>query len=118
MILGGSWLGIAYYLSGFGGTLIEEPTPTVIGLSIVGSITFGIGLIIFIRGLMMTTQRATLPEGSTGWRDDGEKSVTDSDFDADAVIARYLQQRPGGAPAPVDQIPAAPARPSFGRKQI
>jgi hypothetical protein len=118
MLLGGFWLGIAYYLSGFGGTLMQEPTPTVIGLSIIGSLTFGAGLIIFMRGLMMTTQRAPLPDGSTGWRDDGERSEADSGFDPDAAIARYLQNRADGVPSPIsDAASGVPQRPTFGRKQ-
>jgi hypothetical protein len=115
MLLGGFWLGIAYYLSQFGAL---SPTPTVIGLSIIGSLTFGAGLIIFMRGLMMTTQRAPLPDGSTGWRDDGERAAADGDFDPDAVIARYLQHRSGGAPTPAGPAAAAPQRPAFGRKQV
>jgi hypothetical protein len=79
---------------------------------------FGAGLIIFMRGLMMTTQRAPLPDGSTGWRDDGERSEADSGFDPDAAIARYLQNRADGVPSPIsDAASGVPQRPTFGRKQ-
>jgi len=116
MALGGLWLGMAYYLTGFGalGTM-----PTVLGLTVLGGLTFIGGLIAFVRGLASTARPAPLPEGSTGWRDDGSPIESDSGFDPDAAINRYLQNRSSGETSPESGF-AAPAsmRPTFGRKQL
>jgi hypothetical protein len=117
---GGFWLGLAYYLSGvgsmFGGA---GTTPTVVGLTIFGTLFLACGIVIFVRGLLFAAQRAPLPKEAAGWRDDGERLASDTGFDPDEAIARYLQRRPEGAPV---QAPAAapemPARPTFGRKQV
>ncbi len=113
MALGAAWLGVAYYLTGFGPL---SPMPTVLGLTVLGGLAFIGGLIALVRGLTSTARRAALPEGSAGWRDDGERSESDSGFDADAAIARYLHNRPSADDAP--EAVAAPPRPSFGRKQV
>ena len=112
MAFGGAWLGMAYYLSGFGPI---GPSSTVLGLAVFGGAFFVFGLFGFLRGLVGLTRRSPLPEGAAGWRDDGERSESDSGFDPDAAIARYLQNRPvADEPA---QAEPAPVRPSFGRKQ-
>lgn len=111
MAVGAVWLAMAYYLSAFSsfGTM-----PTVIGLCLLGGLVFIGGLVGFIRGLASTTGPAPLPEGSTDWRDTGERSESDSGFDPDAAIARYLETRP----APESVVEPRPPRPSFGRKQV
>ena len=115
MGLGAFWLGIAYYLGQFGPL---SPLPTVMGVGLLGTLTFAAGLIIFIRGIMLTSQRSPLPGGSVGWRDDGEPSASDSGFDPDAAIARYLQNRPAADAAAESEVaPVTPPRPTFGRKQ-
>ena len=113
MALGGAWLGAAYFLSGFG----AGASPTVLGLGAIGGAIFVFGLFGIVRGLASLATPATLPEGSTGWRDDGERSSTDSSFDADAAIARYLQNRPATDSAEADVVAEAPVRPTFGRKR-
>src|SRR5690349_5627495 len=99
MALGGAWLAAAYYLNGFG----AGATPTVLGLGVIGGALFVFGLFGVVRGIASLASPAPLPEGSTGWRDDGERGEGESDFDPDAAIARYLQNRPApdsGEPAP------------------
>ena len=113
MAFGALWLGMAYYLSGFGAV---SPTATVLGLMVMGTLTFGSGLVIFIRGMLFAAQRATLPKEAAGWREDEETGGSDSGFDPDAAIARYLARRPEPAPQPA-AVPEVPLRPAFGRKQ-
>jgi hypothetical protein len=129
MGFGAFWLFMSYYLSQSGG---PGTNPTVMGMGLIGALTFGGGLIVILRGLAMGTQRVDLPKGSTGWRDDGKPIEAGSDFDADAAIARYLQNRSGpdsepapavASPAPAaalaaEPVAAAPPRPTFGRKQV
>ena len=112
MAVGGGWLAMAYYLSGFSpmGT-----NPTVLGLSILGAVVVLFGLFGVIRGVASLARPAALPKGSAGWRDDGERSASDSGFDPDAALARYLKNRPADEP---ESAPEPPARPAFGRKQI
>ncbi|MFL5337839.1 MAG: hypothetical protein ACJ8H8_32900 [Geminicoccaceae bacterium] len=113
MGLGSFWMFMTFYLSGMGRT---APSTTTFVLGGFGALLFGVGLIFVFRGVLLTTQRAPVRENSGGWRDTGEKSESDSGFDPDAAIARYLERRPE-TPAPVLQPPAAPPRPAFGRKQ-
>jgi len=116
MGFGGFWLGLAYYFSGLGG--FGPGAPTVLGLSVLGGLFFFAGLVIFVRGLLFTVQRAPLPKEATGWHDDGESLASDTGFDPDAAIARYLERRPEmPAPLAVGAVPDAPQRPTFGRKQ-
>ena len=110
--LGCGWLAMAYYLTSF---TAFGALPTVIGLVILGGVTLTAGLITFVRGLASTARPAPLPEGSTGWRDDGERSETS--FDADAAIARYLQNRPAADSVDGDAAADTPVRPTFGRKR-
>jgi hypothetical protein len=115
MAFGAGWLGMAYYLSGFGAI---SPTATVLGLMLIGTLTFGSGLVIFVRGMMFAAQRAPLPKQAVGWGEEDEAGTADSGFDPDAAIARYLARRPeGGVAAAPATVPEAPARPAFGRKQ-
>jgi hypothetical protein len=116
MGFGGFWLALAYYFSGLGG--FGPGAPTVLGLSALGGLFFFPGLVIFVRGLLLTAQRAPLPKQATGWHDDGERSASDTGFDPDAAIARYLERRPETlAPVAADAVPEVPQRPTFGRKQ-
>ena len=110
MGLGGFWLFLAYYLANFGAL---SPSPIVLGLGALGGLTIVLGLLLVVRGLALTSQRSPLPQGSAGWRDDGERSESDTGFDPDAAIARYLEHRVEPAAPPR----AAPPRPAFGRKQ-
>jgi hypothetical protein len=119
MGFGGFWLGCAYYCSGLGE--FGPGKPTVLGLSIFGTLFFGAGLVIFVRGLLFTAQRAPLPKEAVGWRDDGKKSEAEGDFDADAAIARYMARKPSTAaeqsPSQAEQ-PAPALRPQFGRRGL
>jgi hypothetical protein len=120
MGFGAFWLMIAYLLRG-------GPGNSATTMGAIGGLMLLSGGIVIMRGLAMTTTaRAPLPQGSTGWRDDGKPAASDTGFDADAAISRYLQNRPQGAaePAAAAQVepetipPAPPLRPTFGRKQI
>ena len=116
MGFGGFWLGLAYYFSGLGE--FGPGAATVLGVGVLGSLFFFAGVVIFVRGLLLTAQRAPLPKQATGWMDDGERSASDSGFDPDAAIARYLERRPETpAPAAAETVAEAPQRPTFGRKQ-
>lgn len=117
MGLGGFWLVLAYYFSGLGE--FGPGKPTIIGLSVLGGLFFFSGIVIFVRGLLFSAQRAPLPKEAAGWRDDGERAASDTGFDPDAAIARYLERRPDIAtPQAVETVPQAPQRPAFGRKQV
>lgn len=117
MGLGGFWLALAYYFSGLGE--FGPGAPTVLGLSVLGGLFFFAGIVIFVRGLMFTAQRAPLPKEATGWRDDGERAASETGFDPDAAIARYLERRPEQGPSALPEpVVEMPQRPVFGRKQV
>ncbi len=117
MGFGGFWLGLAYYFSSLGE--FGPGKPTIVGLLLLGGLAFSAGLVIFVRGLLFAAQRAPLPKEAVGWRDDGERAVSDTGFDPDEAIARYLQRRPEGAPVEASAAaPETPVRPTFGRKQV
>jgi hypothetical protein len=114
---GAFWVLGSYYISSTTGN------PATTGF-VIGGLMMVSGGIVIARGLSMTTpERSTLPKATTGWRDDGKPLASDTGFDADAAISRYLQNRPQSAEpltpmsAEPEPAPAAPARPSFGRKQ-
>ena len=126
----GSWVR-GLYLLGFGAFwmlgsyYVRSATgnPGTTGF-VIGGLMMVSGGIVIARGLGMTaTERSPLPKDAAGWRDDGKPAASDTGFDADAAISRYLQNRPQTAEplAPVsgeaEVVPAAPPRPSFGRKQ-
>jgi hypothetical protein len=120
MGFGGFWLAISYFMSRGGDV---GTNPTVMGAGVLGGLTFAGGVAIIIRSLAMTSERKPLPEGSTGWRDDGTRAESNTGFDPDAAIARYLQKKPELEPAEQHEAPhklaSAPrAMPSFGRKQV
>ncbi len=120
MGFGGFWLAISYFLSRGGDAPADA---TVMGAGALGGLTFLAGVAIIVRSLMMSSQPAALPEGSTGWRDDGGRSHIDTGFDPDAAIARYLQNKPEQEVTPQSDTPhklapAPRATPSFGRKQV
>ena len=111
------WLFIAYYLRGTTGGSMSY-------MGAIGGLMFVSGAIVIMRGLAMTSfERAPLPKEAVGWRDDGKPTASDTGFDADAAINRYLQNRPQGsadvaAPAHLEtEASPLPQRPSFGRKQ-
>ena len=117
MGFGAFWLFMAYYLRGAAGS----SGTTMLAI---GGLTFVSGAIVIMRGLAMTSfERSPLPKDAVGWRDDGKPLASDTGFDADAAISRYLQNRPQSAealtplPAEPEAAPGAPARPAFGRKQ-
>jgi hypothetical protein len=108
MGIGCVWLFIAFYLSGFGR---YSPSPIVFGIGGLGALLLVLGLVFFVRAWLLAAQ--PVPEGAAGWRDTGERSESDSGFDPDAAIARYLERRV----EPAGLTPKPPVRPSFGRKQ-
>ena len=110
---GAFWTFVAYYLRSTTGN-------TSTTMFAIGGLMMVSGGIVIARGLAMTTtERSPLPKDAVGWRDDGKPAVSDTGFDADAAIERYLQNRPQGEPHPAEpEVTAvAPPRPSFGRKQ-
>jgi len=126
----GSWVR-GLYLLGLGalwvlGTYYIQSATGNFGSTgyIIGGLMMVSGGIIIARGLAMTkTERSPLPKSSTGWRDDGKPLASDTGFDADAAISRYLQSRPQSA-EPLstaspegDAASVSPPRPTFGRKQ-
>ena len=122
----GSWVR-GLYLLGFGacwvlGTYYVHSATGNSGTAgfAIGGLMMVSGGIVIARGLAMTkTGNTPLPKEAAGWRDDGKPAASDTGFDADAAISRYLQNRPEGAPRQVDPkaVPVATPRPSFGRKQ-
>ena len=120
MGFGAFWLAISYFMSRGGDAPADA---TVMGSGALGGLTFLGGLAIIIRSVMMSNQPASLPQGATSWRDDGARSESDSGFDPDAAIARYLERKPVSdegpqAEAPHKLAPAPRQMPSFGRKQV
>jgi hypothetical protein len=105
MGLGAFWVFLAYYLANYGSFAL--------GLGVVGAVTFVLGLLLVLRGRALMLQRSRSSQGSAGWRDDGERTPSDTGFDPDAAIARYLEHRVEPAAPPL----VAPPRPGFGRKQ-
>jgi hypothetical protein len=126
----GSWVR-GLYLLGFGAFWVlgsyyirsATGNPGTTGF-VIGGLMMVSGGIVIARGLSMTaTERAPLPKESAGWRDDGQPMASDTGFDADAAISRYLQNRPQSA-EPLstaspegDAASVFPPRPTFGRKQ-
>jgi len=126
----GYCFGLVYYFN-----RVEEQYPflalglnrdlvsTKFGLAVVG-LLFCIPLLLkFVRfsaGLAAQSgpDRAA---GTSKWHDDDDGS--DPDFDADAMIARYLaskaeQAEPAPAAVPEPHSPARPVPPPFGRRRI
>src|SRR4051794_22569222 len=85
MGLGAFWMFITYYLSGSSGPM----NGMSLAFGAFGVLIFCVGVLFVARGMMLTQHRAQLPGGATGWRDDGQPAASDSNFDADAAIARY-----------------------------
>src|SRR3954452_15367006 len=89
MGLGAFWMFITYYLSGTTGSM----NGTTLAFGGFGALLFCVGALFVARGMMLTQQRTALPKGAAGWRDDGQPAASDSSFDADAALARYLERR-------------------------
>ena len=107
-----------YFLDQSGGSLATAKEiglgPTVIGLAAVGGLfclAFIARLIWMFAGSRSQASAARIGSSTTTHDDD-------SDFDADAVIARHMARRSAdagsGAASAADG--SGPARPSFGRK--
>src|SRR4051812_47170880 len=125
MGFGAFWVAISYFLSGSGGM---GTNPTMIGMGMIGTLTFASGVFIVLRGVTMAGQSSPAAKASSGWRDDGKPIESDTGFDPEAAISRYLENRPhaeadaGSAPLPPppapEPLPSAPPRPTFGRKRV
>jgi hypothetical protein len=111
--------GLGYYFyrtnEAMGGLATKELGPTILGLGAIG-VLFTIPLLIKLVRMFSGASAAKPAKAVAGAAEGGE-----SDFDADAVFARYMARRsaegghpPVSPPAP-GRDPAAP-RPSFGRK--
>lgn len=120
MAFGAVWLAVSYYFSGSG----MGSNPTMLGMGLMGGVTFASGLFIILRALSVTGQSTPAAKASTGWRDDGERTEIDSGFDPEAAISRYMENRahadakPSPPPPAPEALPSAPPRPTFGRKQV
>jgi hypothetical protein len=121
--------GLAYYFYGtnqaMGGAAASELGPTIIGLG-------AIGILFCIPVVWKIIKAISGSSGAKPARTIGTAAEAESDFDADAALARYLARKnaePGAPPLwadtppprtadPVREAPAAPpaARPTFGRK--
>jgi hypothetical protein len=100
---------LLYYFLDLSGSMDEAVTnglgPTVVGLGAVGLLCC-IPLLIKVVGLFSGARargRASAPT-----------QEPEGEFDADAVLARYMAKQANAAPAPERGAPAA--RTSFGRK--
>lgn len=94
--------------------------PTVVGVGFLAALA-GLGAFFNLMKLLSGTKKAVVSERSTL----AAELDAPSDFDADAVMARYLAQRgAAGEAAPRSADPAAstapslPPRPQFGRKAV
>jgi hypothetical protein len=125
MGFGAFWVAISYSLSRYSGS---GANPTMIGMGLIGSLTFASGVFIVLRGVTMSGQSSPVAKASAGWRDDGKPIESDTGFDPEAALSRYLENRPhaeaepAAPPAPPppapEPLPSAPPRPTFGRKQV
>jgi len=90
--------------------------PTVIGVGILAGIAGISGLVGLVRMVTGTAKGIKLPERSQPQSD----VMAPSDFDADAVMERYLAQREAGSAAESHEssVPPTPQRPQFGKKQV
>lgn len=106
--------GLAIYFyrvnNAMGGLATQQLMPTIIGLGAI-SLLLSIPVIIkLVRAASGTTAKPKEPKTPNGSGD-----AAPSDFDADAVIARYLEKKAAGEANFVVPDNAAP-RPVFGRK--
>ena len=114
--------GLFYYFLDVSGSVQEAETiglgPTLLGLAVVG-LLFCIPLIVKIVGIFAGPRSP-----GSGGRGGPDASMNDGEdeFDADAVVARYMARRsaeaaPGSRAAPPAHEGGGPAsRPGFGRK--
>lgn len=116
--------GMIYYFSGVGGGTIQGIVdiglgPTVAGLTIVG-LLFTIQPLVMIFRLFFGTP-STARQGASASSID---AASDTGFDADDAIARYLAKRGTGDAEPLSSMPSAdtptpqPPRAGFGRKAL
>ncbi|MEA3031364.1 MAG: hypothetical protein QOG13_2689 [Sphingomonadales bacterium] len=101
-----------------GGLLDSALGPTMLGLGVIG-LLFLIPFVLRLRRLVAPP--AAPGSGSSGRRAKEAPQDERSDFDADAALARYLAQRPRGAPNLASpQAPQEGGRPvrqaAFGRR--
>jgi len=108
--------GLLYYFVDRTGSIREADAiglgPTMVGLAVVG-LLFSIPLILkVVRMLIALRSSAASAHG-------GNDAPKQDNFDADAVLARYMANRPaeGASNAPPQHQGGNPApRPTFGRK--
>ena len=90
--------------------------PTVIGVALLAGLAGISGLVGLVRLVSGTAKGVKLPER----RQPQPDSAAKSDFDADAVMERYLARREVGSsiePRENTETPP-PQRPQFGKKQV
>lgn len=115
--------GLLYYFIHNSGSIEDAKSiglgPTLLGLAIVGGL-FLIGFLVRVAWMIYAAAGSAEPTTRSGTRPSPFDSVGDGDFDADAVVSRYMAQRPNEPDAP-PRPSAPPSRPSdkpatFGRR--
>lgn len=107
--------GLAVYFyrvnNAMGGIATQQLMPTIIGL---GAISLLLSIPVIIKLVRAASGTAAKPKGpkAPGVAAD---DAAPSDFDADAVIARYLEKKAAGE-ASFEVPDSAAPRPTFGRK--
>jgi hypothetical protein len=99
------------------GLLDRALGPTMLGLGVIGLLF----LIPFVLKFRRLVAPPAAPGSGSGRRGKEAPQEERSDFDADAALARYLAQRPSGAPSPTSthppQVGGRPVRQAaFGRR--
>lgn len=107
-----------FYFANVGGSVQDAVTsglgPTMLGLGL-------IGLLFFIPLVWKIVRAISAPPSKRGAAAPEQEEA--SDFDPDAVIARYLAKRAAEGHAPPTPLPPhdggpTPPRPGFGRKIV
>ncbi len=109
--------GMVYYFTTVGGGVLDDPMsglgPTIIGLGFFGLLAFAV-LLFKVLKLFMPAPKTVVYTTSDRLQD-----APTSDFDADAVMARYLERKATEGP-PSDGAGAPAAAPpefkGFGRR--
>ena len=108
---------LVYYFYNLSGSMQEVENnglgPTVWGLAIVG-LLFCIPLVVKLALVFIELRKPKL--SVDGGPSGGSSHKGEGNFDADAVIARYVAQRRAQADSPATPAGGTASRPSFGQK--
>lgn len=115
--------GLLYYFIHNSGSIDDAKSiglgPTLLGLAVVGGL-FLIGFLVRIAWMINAAAGSAERTNHSGAKPSSLDSDNDDDFDADAVVARYMAQRPN-EPEEMPRPSAPPSRQSdnpatFGRR--